>query len=310
VGRFVLGRLAFIAVVCVAIVFFSTFGLRMSVNSISARPRYDVLETARYAAQDTVRYFSRALRGDLGETRQGTGASSRWVPVSTVVRDTYGKSMGLLAFSLFIAALFGVIAGIIAAVRRHSPLAIIMLTLTLLGVSTPSFFAALLLQVAEIQWLRTFGFRLVPVGGFGWDSHIILPALVLTARPLAQLARVTYMSLNDTLEQDYIRTAVAKGLSGLQILRTHAFRNSAVSILTAVGVSLRFALGSLPVVEYYFNWPGLGATLLDGIRNRDTSLVLGLALALGLTFMLINLMLDIAYRLIDPRLREANMIAE
>jgi peptide/nickel transport system permease protein len=304
VGRFVLRRLLFVAVVCVAIVFFSIFGLRMSVNSTVAHPRYDVVGTARQAARDTVRYFGHAVRGDLGQTSRGTGASRQWVPVGAVVRDTYGKSMGLLGFSLLIAACFGLVAGVVAAVRRRSPLAILMLTLTLLGISTPSFFAALLLQVGEIQWLRVFGFRLVPVGGFGWDSHIILPALVLTARPLAQLTRVTYMTLSETLEQDYIRTASAKGLSRLQILRGHAFRNAAVPILTAVGVSLRFSLGSLPVVEYYFNWPGLGAALLEGIRDRDTSLVLGLALALGLTFMVINLVLDVTYRLIDPRLRE------
>ena len=303
-GRFVLRRLVFIVVVCVAIVFFSIFGLRMSVNSVAARPRYDVVGTARYAARDTGRYLRRALQGDLGQTSQGRGASQRAVPVTTVVRETYGKSMGLLGFSLLIAACLGLLAGVVAAVRRRSPLAILTLTLTLLGISTPSFFAALLLQVGEIQWLRVFGFRLVPLGGFGWDAHIILPALVLAARPLAQLARVTYMSLSETLDQDYVRTAAAKGLSGLQILRGHALRNAAVPILTAVGVSLRFSLGSLPVVEYYFNWPGLGAALLDGIRGRDTQLVVSLALALGLTFMLINLALDVIYRLIDPRLRE------
>jgi peptide/nickel transport system permease protein len=303
-GRFVLRRLVFIVTVCVAIVFFSIFGLRMSVNSVATRPRYDVVGTARYAAQDTVRYLRRASQGDLGQTSQGNGARQQAVPVTTVVRETYGKSMGLLGFSLLVAACFGLIAGVVAAVRRRSPLAILTLTLTLLGISTPSFFAALLLQVGEIQWLRVFGFRLVPVGGFGWDAHIILPALVLAARPLAQLARVTYMSLSETLEQDYVRTAAAKGLSKLQILHGHALRNAAVPILTAVGVSLRFSLGSLPVVEYYFNWPGLGAALLDGIRGRDTQLVVSLALALGLTFMLINLVLDVVYRLIDPRLRE------
>lgn len=252
-GRFVLQRLGFIVFVCVAIAFFSIYGLRMSVNSIAANPRYDLIGTARYAARDTARYFRRALQGDLGQTSQGTGVSQRTVPVTTVVRETYSKSIGLLGFSLLVAASFGLIAGVVAAARHRSPLAILLLTLTLLGTSTPSFFAALLLQIGEIQWLRVFGFRLVPVGGFGWDAHIILPALVLAARPLAQITRVTYMTLSESLEQDYVRTAAAKGLGNLQILRDHALRNAAVPVLTAVGISLRFSLGSLPVVEYYFN---------------------------------------------------------
>jgi ABC-type dipeptide/oligopeptide/nickel transport system permease component len=110
--------------------------------------------------------------------------------------------------------------------------------------------------------------------------------------------------LSEAAHQDYVRTAWAKGLPARQVWGEHVLPNAMVPILTALGVSLRFSLGSLPVVEYFFGWPGLGATLLDAIRMRHTNLVIILALALGLTFMLINLLLELAYRFLDPRMRE------
>jgi len=105
------------------------------------------------------------------------------------------------------------------------------------------------------------------------------------------------------LERDYIRTARAKGLRSIAVFWRHALRNAGVSILTAVVVSLRFALGSLPVVEVFFEWPGLGLALLNSIERQETTSVTALALSLGMTFLLINLLMDIVYRFIDPRLR-------
>ena len=138
----------------------------------------------------------------------------------------------------------------------------------------------------------------IPVGGFGWDSHIILPSLVLATRPLAQLARITSVSLTEASREDYVRTAWAKGLPTRHVWGDHLLPNALVPILTALGVSLRFSLGSLPVVEYFFGWPGMGATLMEAVRARNTNLVITLALALGISFMLLNLGLDLAYRLL------------
>jgi peptide/nickel transport system permease protein len=176
---------------------------------------------------------------------------------------------------------------------------------TLLGISLPTFFTALVLQVIEITWYQRTGVRLVPVGGFGWDAHLVLPALVLAARPLAQVARITFLSLSEAADQDYVRTAHAKGLPSRQVWAEHIMPNAAVPILTSLGVSLRFSLASLPVVELFFSWPGLGSTLLTAIRSQQTNLVISLALALGLTFMLVNLLLELATRALDPRLRMA-----
>jgi peptide/nickel transport system permease protein len=298
--RFLLRRVALMAPVALGIIFFCFLGLELARNS-SRQGSATLLRAIPLAGERTVAYLEQAVRGDLGTTFRGQGRNRTAVPVATVLAQTYVNSMGLLFLALLIGGGLGVGTGLVAALHEHSPLALGTMLLTLLGISTPTFFAALLLQVAEIAFYNATGVRLVPVGGFGWDTHLVLPVLVLAARPLAQVARVTLVSLREVLEEDYVRTAIAKGLPNPILWGRHALRNAAVPILTGLGISLRFALGSLPVVEYFFSWPGMGATLLSGIQQGDASLVVTLGLALGLTFMLINLALDVIYRLIDPR---------
>jgi ABC-type dipeptide/oligopeptide/nickel transport system permease component len=299
--RFIVRRLAFMILVALAIVFFVFLGMRMARNSTAGLPDYDIGRHARGAIRDTQRYLEDAAEGDFGMTRRG----QRDIEVREVLRETYPKSLGLLGAALLLAVVLGVIIGTVAAVRQRSSLAFVLLTLTILGVSTPTFFAAMLLQVANVKSLQMFQFRLAFSGGFGWDwRHMLFPSLVLAARPLAYVTRVAFITLSRVLQEDYIRTAWAKGLSLRQVLNRHAWRNGAVPVLTAAGISLRFSLGSLPVVEYFFDWPGLGDRLLEGIRQGQTDLVVTLALALGLTFLGINLLLDVAYRIIDPRLRD------
>jgi peptide/nickel transport system permease protein len=143
------------------------------------------------------------------------------------------------------------------------------------------------------------------MAGFGWDlEHMLMPVLVLSARPLAYLTRTTFLALDRTMQEDYIRTAFSKGLSMEHTVVEHALRNIAVPILTTIGVSLRFSLSTLPVVELFFAWPGMGRKLLEAINARQTPVVALLASSLGLTFLLVNLFLDIAYRIIDPRMRD------
>lgn len=303
--RFAIRRVAFILAVSLGIVFFAFFGMRMARNSTSPAPSYNPLPAAEYAWTSTLDYVGNLVRGNMGTIAVRSGRSSRQVSVAQTIGDTYPKSMGLLLIALLVAALIGIPVGVFAAIHRRSPVSLGTMTATLIGVSVPSFFAAALLQIAEIYWFRATGVRLVPVGGFGWDAHLVIPALVLAARPLAHLARIAYMTFSDILEQDYIRTAHAKGLYDTMVTRGHAYPNAAVPILTALGVSLRFSLGSLPVVEYFLGWPGIGAALLDAIRNRQDVGVAGMALVIGLTFMLMNLILDVAYRYVDPRLKKS-----
>jgi len=299
--QIILRRLLSILLICLAIVFFCSLGLRLMRHS----PGRSLSRLLVDAASDTFSYLGRLLRGNLGDTYRVVGRRRVPIPVSSVVADTYVKSMGLLLVSLVVASMVGVVTGMLGAVWERSPLSLVLLTSTLLGISLPSFFTALVLQVVEITVYQRTGTRLVPVGGFGWDTHLVLPALVLAARPLAQIARITYLTLTDAARQDYVRTARAKGLPGRSVWTEHILPNASVPILTSLGVSLRFSLGSLPVVELFFGWPGLGASLLTAVRSQQTTLVVTSALALGLTFMGVNLLLGVVNRVVDPRLRVA-----
>lgn len=290
---FVAQRLAFGLLVVLGIVLLSYLGL----------------DTARGAAfgpaigsalAKTGAYVGRLARGDLGMTVAG---SDTWLPrpVGEVILERLPRSLGLLGISLLLAALAGSLLGILSA-RGRSRRSLGILVSTLIGVSVPSFFAAFLLQWAATSYTRRVGRALLPVGGFGWDGHLVLPVLVLAARPLAQITRIAFVSVRQVLDQDYVRTAQGKGLRPRQILAAHVVRNAAIPILTTIGVSLRFSLSSLPVVELYFAWPGVGFTLLKGIAQQDDNLTIGLVLCLGVLFILVNLALELGYRLIDPRL--------
>jgi len=305
---FVLRRLLFILVVAVAIVYFCILGVRLSLNSAALGRPQSVWKLAGPALEETVDFFAGALRGDLGRVA-GEGITQRtWMPVTQLLAETFASSATLLALSIALSTVIGVAAGGLAAARRHSLLSLPMLTLTVIGVSIPSFFLALLLQVADIKFYQRTGTGLFPILGLaGYRRslmpHIVPPALVLAARPLAYITRITFISLSEILDRDYIRTARAKGLHRRTVFQRHALRNASVSILTGVVVSFRFALGSLPVAEIFFNWPGLGVTMLNAIYARDAHVLAALALSLGVTFLLINLAVDLLYRLIDPRLR-------
>ena len=293
-------RIAFMLVVYVLIVFFVHMGMRMLANSDRATPNYDLAQHGRLAWQDTRTTLQRVLRGDLGRIRTARGLT----PINEIVGQAYVNSMGLLLTSLAAATVAGVFLGAVAALVKSRALTLSLLMLTLLGISMPAFFVGLLLQLGELRYLAVFGRRLVSMAGLGWDlEHMLMPVLVLSARPLAYLTRATFLSLGQVLQEDYMRTAFAKGLSVQRAVWVHAMRNVAVPVLTAIGVSLRFSLGTLPVVEFFFAWPGMGRGLLEAINARQASTVVALASALGLTFLVTNLILDVSYRVVDPRTR-------
>ena len=259
---------------------------------------------ARTRDQST-RFVSDLLRLDLGFAETNLEhALPR--PISNILTETVGKSAGLLALSLLIAVVIGTALGVGAALKRHSSWSTGFLLLSIIGTSIPSFFAAILLQWALLQWMRLSGEGRppLPIFGFGWDRHIILPALVLAARPLAQIARVSAIALGDVLDQDFVRTARSKGLAAPIILGRHVLRNGAVPILTTVGLSLRFSLSSLPVVELFFGWPGIGMNLVLAIEQRNDRLIVTYVLLLSLLIVAVNVLLDASYRAIDPRLKQ------
>ncbi len=291
-------RLGFGALVLLSIIYLSRLGLDMARGAALAPALVQ-------AGGKTVAYLLRLFQGDLGMTAAGviTGLPA---PVADVVPGLLLKSFGLLAVSLLLAAVVGVTLGVLAAGRRRSGWSLTIIIASIIGVSIPSFFAAFLLQLLLIQWTRRYGSPLLPMGGFGWDKHLILPALVLAARPVAQITRVTFISVSEVFEQDFVRAARGKGLHNLTVLFRHVMRNAAIPILTTIGLSLRFSLSSLPVVEFFFGWPGLGFVLLKAISQQDDNLTVVLAMSLAVVFIVVNLLLDASYRLIDPRLRQTS----
>jgi peptide/nickel transport system permease protein len=301
--RFIGRRLLFIVLVSVLIVFFAQLGMNMARNSEGARSDLSLVRQSRAAWAETRSFLAGVLRGDLGSVRTPRGL----VPVTEILGESYANSMGLLLAALVVSAGVGVTTGGVVALARREAITLPLLALTILGISTPSFFAGLLLQLGELRYLATFGRRLVSIAGSGWDlQHMLMPVAVLAARPVAYLARTTYLALERTMSEDYIRTARAKGAPLGRIVSPHALRNVAIPILTAVGVSLRFSLSTLPVVEFFFAWPGIGRRLLESIDARQDSVVIALASMLGLTLLLTNLLLDIAYRIADPRIRDSS----
>ena len=299
--QFLARRVISLILVSIAIVYFGFLGMALLSRLDDEGSSTQFGESLALAGEQTVAYFSDLLGGDLGTVETVSGAR----PVRDILWFSYRNSMGLVLIAVTAAAIIGLLLGTYAGLQQRPGRQYTVLMFTLFAVSAPAFLAAVLLQTAGIKYTVTFGRQLVKMGGYGWDlGHIAMPLIVLALRPLAYVTRATFVSLGQIMQQDYIRTAYAKGLTLAYTTSVHAFRNLAVPFLTAIGVSFRFAIGILPLVEYIFAWPGMGLRILEAINNRQPVLVVSIALILGLTIQLINIALDASYRLVDPRLRE------
>jgi len=297
----ILTDVSWVLVTALAIIFFSYLGLDvMTARDTSGAP-IELRELTKGAGEQTVEYVKMLFSGDLG----AVVLVMREEKVLDVLKTSVKNSLGLLAISLSIATILGTWLGTMAALRRRSEGAYGMLFFTMLGVSIPAFLVAILLQRGGIWYTTTFDRQLVNMGGYGWDyKHMVMPVLVLMARPLAHIARLVYISLSEILTKDYIRTARAKGLRERGVIGVHAGLNLATSLLTAVGVSLRYSLGILPLVEFIFAWPGLGLYALTAIRRRLPFLLIAIALVFALTMRLVDSLVKTANRAIDPTLGE------
>jgi len=300
-GKIFLKRLGNMVVTLLVIAYLTLFVLEMADrgrNHLPAQPLQTLLDTFR-ALYEYIFLHPTTFPWQ----RQDIGAFK-------LVFDTFINSAGLLLVAIIFASLVGVVVGFIATISKRRLSSALVLTFSVLGMSTPSFLFAMLLWVFNIQVInRFFELKALPPTGFGWDLHLLMPMLVLSARPMAQIAQVTYISLRDILNEDFIRTAKAKGLSKRLIYNRHALKNILIPVLTTVGTSLRYSIASLPVVEYFFLWPGLGLTLLKAIDLGMPILVTDFIVSLGLFFVLFNLALELLYPMIDARLRKDNQDA-
>jgi len=240
------------------------------------------------------RFVARVARGDLGYSyRQG-------LPVGELIVERLRATFELALAGLAVAVLLGVPLGLIAAARHGSAVDTAAMTAALLGTSVPSFWLGLLLIIifgVQLGWL--------PVSGYGTLQHLVMPAFVLGGFYAAQISRLTRTSLLEVLAQDFVRTARAKGLSGRAVLLKHVLRNSALPVLTVLGLDFGRMLGGAVVVETIFAWPGMGRLAVQAVLGRDFPVVQGAAIMGAAVFLAVNLMIDLLYGWVDPRLRAA-----
>ncbi len=237
-------------------------------------------------------------RGDFGRsyvTRQ---------PITPLIAQGFKNTAILAVCALTLSLLVGIPLGILAAVNANRWIDRAAMTLALVGVGVPSFVMAPLLVLAlavRAHYLPVLGFSIE--GGRLDPAYFILPTVVLAARSTALIARLTRSAMLDTLTQEYIRTARAKGLSRLRVLFRHALKNAAPPILTAAGTTFGYLLSGSFVVETIFAIPGIGYQSIRSIQARDYPIIQGLTLLLAATFVLVNLVVDILYGVLDPRAR-------
>ena len=237
-------------------------------------------------------YFSSLLQGSLGEATSTSILGNQRRSMWDVLADAYPKSMVLVGLAVSVATGLGMLVGISAAATTSRSLRSALLSVTVVAISTPSFLLAVLLILLSATMVSKYGIRLWPSFGFGWDDHLILPVIVLAARPFAQIANITYVAMDETLGSDYVRTARSKGLRERLILFRHALGNAAVPILGAIAAALSIGLSTLPVVEVFFSWPGLGFSLLQAIRRFDAATAGTLLGALAVTIAVVRFGLD------------------
>jgi len=242
-----------------------------------------------------VKFLRNALRGDLGISYR----TDRSVLRSIVERVP--ATAKLAGAALLIAICIGVSMGVVAALRQNSALDSLSIMLATIGVSMPNFWLGLLLI-----YLLAVNLRWLPPSGYGPAyPYLIMPAITLGAGLSAVIARLTRSSMLEVIRQDYIRTARAKGLAERSVIYLHAFRNALVPVVTVIGITMAILIGGAVVTEIVFNIPGLGRLIISAILRRDYPVVQGVVLLTAAAYMLINLMVDVVYASIDPRIRYA-----
>ena len=239
-------------------------------------------------------YLWNAAHGDLGKSYY-TGE-----PVTSFIKRGLPNTALLAGAAIVLALLVGIPVGLVAALKPNSLLDRLLMTGVLLGVTLPNFVLAPVL-------ILIFALKLgkLPVAGWGAPEYLVLPAIVLAARPAALIGRMTRASMLETLRQDYIRTARAKGLSPATILVKHALKNAFLPVLTTTGVSFGYLLSGSFVVETIFTIPGLGYQSINSLFQRDYSVIQGTTLLLATIFVVTNLIIDLLYALLDPRVKVA-----
>jgi peptide/nickel transport system permease protein len=240
------------------------------------------------------------LHGDLG-----TSIFTN-LPVASLIAQRIEPTLSLMAITLVLSVLVAVPLGVVAAWKAGSWVDRTIMALAVFGFSVPVFVVGYLLAYVfalQFEWLPVQGYTPLAEGFWPWLQNLILPAVALGCVYIALIARITRASMLEVLQQDYIRTARAKGLGQRNILFLHALKNAAVPIVTVIGIGIALLIGGAVVTESVFAIPGLGRLTIDAILRRDYPVIQGIVLMFSFLYVLVNLVVDLIYTLVDPRIR-------
>jgi peptide/nickel transport system permease protein len=240
------------------------------------------------------------LQADLG-TSMFTG-----LPVTQLIRQRLEPTLSLMVVTLILAVSIAVPMGVIAAWKAGTWVDRALMAFAVLGFSVPVFVVGYLLAYVfalELDWFPVQGYTPFSAGFWPWLENLVLPAIALGCVYIALIARITRASMLEVLQQDYIRTARSKGMGQSSILFVHALKNAAVPIVTVIGIGVALLIGGAVVTESVFAIPGLGRLTIDAIVRRDYPVIQGIVLLFSLVYVLVNLVVDVLYTLLDPRIR-------
>jgi oligopeptide transport system permease protein len=239
-----------------------------------------------------VRYVSRVLRGDLGESYRLRR------PVNEVLADKFAATAELAVAAILVEIAIGLTAGVVAAVFRYSFWDVLVTLTTTLAIGVPTYVGGSILQGIFASKLGWF-----PLSGRSGPSSIVLPAITLASVDAALVARLMRGTMLETLRADYVRTATAKGLSKRTVILKHVLRNSVIPVVTYVGIAFGTLLGGALITEVIFNWDGIGSALATAIGTQDNPIIIAVVTYGVAAFVVVNLVVDIAYAYLDPRIR-------
>lgn len=247
-----------------------------------------------------ISWLGSVARGDLGTSL----ISSR--PVSVDIGLRFPRTLELIASSIVFSLVVGLPLGILAAIHVNRPIDILLSAMATLGLAVPVFVTGTLMVLLfslQLDWFPASGFRSFYEDASGHLSRLVLPAVSLSTVTIAIIVRMARSSMLEVLSLDFMRTARAKGIHGSTLLVRHGLRNAIIPVIAVVGVQISSLVGGTVLIEFIFNWPGLSSMLITGIAQRDYPIVQGVVLVISIFVLLTNMLVDLSYGMVDPRIR-------
>lgn len=278
--------------------------MRMDMTAVQRDALTARLDLDRPVAERYLLWLAGAVRGDLGSSVNDNR------PVSDIIAQRLPVTLNLTFWSLLVAVVIGIPLGVAAAVHRNGPIDYAASIISVLGLAIPSFWLAILMILlfsVSLGWLPSSGMRTVGVGFDVMDRarYMIMPVTVLATSTLPFIVRYTRSSMLGVIAEDFVRTARAKGLRERSVQFIHAFRNALIPVVTQIGLLVARLIGGAVVTETIFGWSGMGRLAVEASNGRDFTVVMGLTVVIAAVIIVVNLIVDVTYGLIDPRIRRA-----